>query len=381
MQYKNLGSTNLKISAIGQGATHVGSYAWYDEDKAKERIRGWRMGIEMGMNFIDTADLYGGGLSEELVGQAIKGVREKVVLATKFNPPSDDTSTAVLAAAEGSLNRLGTDYIDLYQVHFPNPSIPIEPMAAALTQLISDGKVRYVGVSNFNMDDLQEMQNIFPPGIVSNQVEYNLIDRSSENEMLPYCRQRNITMIAYSPLGQGNIFLEADSLRCLKTIAEKYQKNISQVILRWFVSKENVVTVTKAANIQHIKENAESADFLMDPDDINIIDNLATPDVTYVSTDKIFMGSPDSRPTYLSLKEALGNSAQLIPSPELLAQTIMRNNYAKPIQLVSYKDPQGIFQYRLAPYDFLGQLRKYWAWIIAYGQKEKIPSYILAKEL
>ena len=376
MLYKNLGSTNLKISAIGQGATHVGSYAWYDNDKAKERIKGWRIGIELGMNFIDTADLYGGGLSEELVGQAIKGIREKVVLATKFNPQGDDTYAAVLAAAEGSLRRLGTDYIDLYQVHFPNPFIPIEPMVAALTQLVSDGKVRYVGVSNFTTDNLRVMQDLFSPEIVSNQVEYNLNDRSPESEILPYCQQCGITMIAYSPLVQGKLYLMFDSLQSLRVIAEKYKKTIHQLVLRWLISKSQVIAVTKAANIQHIKENAESADFFIDPDDLVVIDNLTMPEVVYMPVDRIFIESPDGRPTYLSLEEAIKNAANLIPSPELLAQSIISSKSAKPIQLMYYNDPRGRFQYKLAPYDFLGQLRKYWAWVIAYGENQKIPAHI-----
>ncbi len=376
MLYKNLGSTNLKISAIGQGATHVGSYAWYDDDKAKERIKGWRIGIELGMNFIDTADLYGGGLSEELVGQAIKGIREKVVLATKFNPQTDHTYAAVLAAAEGSLCRLGTDYIDLYQVHFPNPFIPIEPVVAALTRLVSDGKVRYVGVSNFTTDDLREVQDIFSPGIVSNQVEYNLIDRLVEDEMLPYCQQRDITMIAYSPLGQGNLSLGSDSLQCLKMIAEKYQKSIFQLVLRWLVSKSQVIAVTKAASIQHIKENAESADFFIDSDDLIVIDNLTMPEVVYIPVDRIFIESPDGRPSYTSLDAALKNAADLVPSPELLSRSIIRLKSVKPIHLIGYSDPQGRYLYKLDPYDFLGQLRKYWAWIIAYGRDRNIPAYL-----
>jgi len=377
MLYKNLGSTNLKISAIGQGATHVGSYAWYDDDKAKERIKGWRLGIEIGMNFIDTADLYGGGLSEELVGQAIKGIREKVILATKFNPQSDDTCAAVLAAAEGSLHRLCTDYIDLYQVHFPNPFIPIEPMVTALTRLVSDGKVRYVGVSNFTTDDLREVQELFSQGIVSNQVEYNLIDRLAEDEMLPYCQQRGISIIAYSPLGQGNLsLLGADSLQCLKVIAEKYQKSIFQLVLRWLVSKSQVIAVTKAASMRHIKENAESADFFIDSDDLIVIDNLTTPEVVYIPIDRIFIESPDGRPSYTSLDAALKNTADLVPSPELLAQSIIRLKSLKPIHLIAYSDPQGRYLYKLDPYDFLGQLRKYWAWVIAYKWEKPIPALI-----
>ena len=265
MLYKNLGSTNLKMSAIGQGATHVGSYDWYDDIRANERIKGWRIGIELGMNYIDTAALYGGGLSEELVGKAIKGVRDNVVLATKFNPTVNNTYSSIVTSAEESLRRLDTDHIDLYQIHFPNPFIPVEQMVSALWKLVRDGKVRYVGASNFSMHDLKVMQDHFSPGIVSNQVEYNLNERSVESELLPYCQQHGITFIAYSPLVQGKLSLMPDSLQTLRLMAEKYNKTIHQLVLRWLVSIENVITVTKAASIEHIRINAEAADFVIDP--------------------------------------------------------------------------------------------------------------------
>ena len=273
---------------------------------------------------------------------------------------------------------MDTDHIDLYQIHFPNPLIPIEPVVAALTQLVSDGKVRYVGVSNFSIDDLREMQNFFPPGIVSNQVEYNLIDRSPENETLPYCQQKSISVLAYSPLGQGKLSLDSYALQCLKVLAEKYQKSFFQLALRWLVSKSQVIAITKAANMQHIKENAESTDFVIDPDDLAIIDKFAMPEVVYIPIDRISINSPDGRPTYASIEEALKNAADLIPSPELLAQDLVKRKSAKPIQLISYNDPQGRYLYKLDPYDFLGQLRKYWAWVIAYGREKPIPA--LAKE-
>jgi aryl-alcohol dehydrogenase-like predicted oxidoreductase len=377
MLYKTLGSTDLKVSAIGQGATHVGSYARYDDDAARERIKGWRIGIELGMNLIDTADMYGGGLSEELVGRAVKGIRDKVVLATKFNPRGGDTCSAVLAAAEESLRRLDTDHIDLYQVHFPNPLIPVEPVAEALTRLLTDGKVRHVGVSNFTTEDMQEIRSLLPPGIVSNQVEYNLVDRSPETEMLPYCRQNRITMIAYSPLGQGNLPMAEASLQYLKAMAEKYQKSVFQLALRWLVSKPNVIALTKASDAGHIRENAAAGQFEIDPDDLAAIDGLATPEVVHVPADEISLDSPDGRPTYTSLEEALRNAADLIPSPEMMAQDLVRRKSAKPIQLTGFKDPRGRYLYRLDPYDFLGQLRKYWAWVITYEKTKPIPALVI----
>ena len=265
MIYKNLGNTDLRISAIGLGASHVGSYATYDHGVIVERIKGWRLGVELGINFLDTAELYGGGLSEEAVGKAIRDIRERVILATKFNPPPSDTYSKTLAAAESCLRRLGTHYIDLYQIHFPNPLVSIELVMSALVKLIKDGKVRYAGVSNFNTDEMDRAQSCFPIQIVSNQVEYNLVERSAESDILPYCQGKGITLIAYSPLGQGRLSLGAESLAVLQEMAGKYQKSVFQIALRWLISKPSVITVTKAGNTRHIRENVEAVMFLHEP--------------------------------------------------------------------------------------------------------------------
>lgn len=178
--YKNLGKTNEKIPAIGLGTYGIGGYMHSDYSKDKEAIELIRYAIEIGLNFIDTAEMYGSGHTEELIGEAIMGLREKVFIATKVSP-SHFSYEEVIKACERSLKRLKTTYIDLYQLHWPNPSIPIKETMKAMEYLVDKGKIRYIGISNFSVEETKEaMEALSKYEIVSNQVEYSILERSIE---------------------------------------------------------------------------------------------------------------------------------------------------------------------------------------------------------
>ena len=194
------------------------------------------------------------------MARAVEGVRNKVFIATKVSPENlsyDD----VIRSAERSLHRLKTDYIDLYQIHWPNPKIPVSETMHAMEQLVTEGKIRFIGVSNFSLKELKEEEKYLPKHpIVSTQTEYNLFDRTIENDILPYCEQKGILTIAYSPLDQGRIASGDDKIKRLKVIADKYNKTIAQIALNWLIAHPTVITIPKATNPNHIKENATSAD-------------------------------------------------------------------------------------------------------------------------
>jgi len=193
MRYKILGNTNENVPAVGQGCMGIGGYLSRDDSRAESHVTALKTGIELGMNFIDTAEDYGAGHSEELVGRAIKGIRDKVFIATKVSPQNLHSSD-LLQSAEGSLRRLGTDYIDLYQIHWPNSQILIEETMSAMTRLLEEGKIRYIGVSNFSLSELKEAQRALPrQKIISTQVEHSLMDRTIEVDTLPYCERNGIT--------------------------------------------------------------------------------------------------------------------------------------------------------------------------------------------
>jgi diketogulonate reductase-like aldo/keto reductase len=256
MLQKTLGKTGIKISEIGQGT-------W----ASRGGVEPLRLGVSLGATHVDTAEMYG---TEGVVGKAIAEIRDKVFLATKVSPQHlhyDD----LIKAAEGSLSRLDTKILDLYMIHWPNPRIPIKETMKAMEDLVKKGKIRYIGVSNFSVEDLKEAQNTMSSQeIVSNQVEYNLATRGVEEELIPFCKEQRITIVAYSPLSRGQVSKKKDEL--LDKIAAKYGKTKAQVALNFLTREENVVAIPKADNAQHVKENCEASGWRLSDADIKLID-------------------------------------------------------------------------------------------------------------
>lgn len=246
MEFKELGSTGIEIPEIGLGA-------W----QYRGGIEPLRKGISLGAFLIDTAEMYG---TEGAVGDAVKDQRDRVFLATKVSG-GHLRYDQVMRAAEGSLKRLGTDYIDLYQIHWPDPGVPIKETMRAMEALVDTGKVKFIGVSNFFMRDLEEAQECMTKyKIVSNQVKYSLLQRGIEADMLPYCQNNNITVIAYSPVGEGHLtskplLRRRRAMDVLERIAVETGKTMAQVALNWCISKPNVIAVPKSDKVERIVEN------------------------------------------------------------------------------------------------------------------------------
>jgi Aldo/keto reductases, related to diketogulonate reductase len=272
MEYKRLGKTGEKIAAIGFGTWKLGGGMSPNYAHDLELIDVIRRAIELGMNHIDTAEMYAAGHSEELVGRAIKVFpRDEVFIATKVwytNLRYDD----VLKSCEASLRRLGVKYVDLYMIHWPNERIPLSETMKAMERLYKEGKTRYIGVSNFGPRLIEEAQShLSTTEIVANQVEYGLHDMSIEADTLPYCERNGITVTAYSPLGQGRIAMELKAKtkrsEILYELANKYSKSPIQVALNWVIWRENVVTIPKASKISHVEENAGGCGWRLSPED------------------------------------------------------------------------------------------------------------------
>jgi diketogulonate reductase-like aldo/keto reductase len=252
VEYRELGKTGEKISTIGMGTWRVGLYST-SEERARQ-VAALRQGIQLGINHIDTAEMYHGGRSEEIVGEAVKDIRKDVFIATKVSPDHLSRSS-VMSACEGSLRRLGTSYVDLYQVHWPDPRFPIKETMAGMQSLVDAGKVRYVGVSNFSPQETDEARAALPKSeVVSNQVEYSLAYRSPENDVLPYCSKEGLTLIAYSPLNRGHISPTAIP----RGILEKYAMSPAQAALNWVTRNKSVVAIPKSTTEGHLRENADS---------------------------------------------------------------------------------------------------------------------------
>ncbi|MGA8849124.1 MAG: aldo/keto reductase [Dehalococcoidia bacterium] len=377
MKYKGLGKTSTKIAAIGQGCMGIGGYLSKDTRQDDNQVSVLRLGIALGMTFVDTAEVYGNGHSEEIVGKAIEGIRNKVFVTTKVSPEHlfyDD----ILRSVEGSLHRLRTDYIDLYQVHWTNPKTPMNETMRAMEQLFKEGKVKYIGVSNFSLKELKGAQEALSGGeIVSAQVEYNLFDRTIESSVLPYCQSEGITVIAYSPLDQGKIASGETRMKALQKIAHKYNRTVAQVVLNWLISHPPVIAIPKATNPDHVKENAAAADFQLSDEDFEAINETFAPKCVYVPVERIrvVVGGQGNRQVYQTLGEAIENKLGFVPSPVDLAQGIGEGEVLKPVRVIRSTDKTGRYDYDLIE----GRIR-YWAWVIAHNGKVPIPAYIRDNE-
>ncbi len=360
MIYKELGSTGVKISAIGQGCGMNAHLLEVAKRDLKDYIKVLRAGMHLGMTYFDTAESYFDGHSEEVIGEAIRSYpRDKVFIASKFSPEHNGYQD-VIKACEGSLKRLRTDYIDLYQIHWANPNIPICETTEALEALKRDGKIRYSGVCNFSMRQLGQTDS----SVVSLQTEYNLAERSIEKAILPYCQSRGMSIVAYSPLDRGLIGDDDTKLKVLVKIAQKYDRAIAQIALNWLVSHTPVIAIPRTGSLEHLEENAEATDFTLSQEDIEAINKVFIQTFIYVHPDRIKVSSntPDARPVYKTLNEAISNKLNFTPSPLELAEDIKVDGLLKPPKVVkaSWDD----YDYELIE----GRIR-YWAWVIAYGNK------------
>jgi diketogulonate reductase-like aldo/keto reductase len=242
MHFKRLGSSSVQLPEIGNGT--------WNYTAGQQPLQA---AMDHGTCLIDTAESYG---TEELVGQAVRDRRTRAFVATKA-APRNFRGKDLIAAAERSLLRLGTDYIDLYQLHWPNYTVPIEETMAAMEELVQAGKIRFIGVSNFSLRELKQAQaSLSKNRIVSNQLRYSLIERTIETDLLPYCQTNQITVIAFSPLGKGLSQIRAcDPAGVLGELTSMYDRTEAQLALNWVIAKPNVVAIPKASTVAHVAEN------------------------------------------------------------------------------------------------------------------------------
>lgn len=242
MGFKELGSTGILVPEVG-----IGTWNYHGGSDPLRR------GVQEGALFIDTAESYG---TEPTVAEAIRGLRDQVFVATKVSPQHFRYHD-VIRSANASLHKLGIDRIDLYQLHEPSDTIAIEETMAAMAELVDAGKVRFIGVSNFSIQQLEKAQKALPKyPIVSNQVRYSVIDRTIEAGLLQYCQAHHITVIAYSPLGREfSRIKDCDPSGVIDQIAVTTAKTSAQVVLNWILSKPGIVAIPKSNSISRILEN------------------------------------------------------------------------------------------------------------------------------
>lgn len=265
MEYKQFAKSGVRVSAVGMGTYYdplwiATAYLGWRRG-AQTKIRAIRSGLELGINLVDTAEIY---QSEPLVAKAVAGLRrEDVFLATKVwsNHLRRDK---LIKSLEASMRRLGVSYVDLYQIHFPNPRVPIAETMGAMEEMVDKGKIRFIGVSNFSLEQMVEAQHSLKKyELSSTQMEYSLANRSIEKDILPYCEKNGVAVLAYFPLAHGRLASDAE----LSRIGAKYGKTPSQVALNILASKPNVFPIPRASRVEHVKLNAESVGWRISDED------------------------------------------------------------------------------------------------------------------
>ncbi len=259
MEYRELGATGVMIPEVGLGT-------WKYRGGPEPLLRG----IELGANLIDTAEMY---RTEDAVGQAIRGIRDRVFVATKVlgsNLRYDD----VLRAAEKSMRLLQEDVIDLYQIHWPSRNVPIADTMRAMETLVDRGMVRYIGVSNFSVADMREAKAVMSRHpIVCNQVLYNLKRRSIERDLIPYCEENRVTVMAYTPLADGSLAVRprlrvGQQWETLEALAHEAGRTPAQVALNWCLTRSPVVVIPKTNSVARTEENCGASGWRLTPEQV-----------------------------------------------------------------------------------------------------------------
>jgi len=313
MRTRRLGKTNLELTVIGFGSWAIGGggskISWGPQDDS-ESIAAIKKALDLGINWVDTAAIYGLGHSEEIVGKAIKGISKRPIIATKCGLVWDEKKNitnrlkreSIKNEAEASLKRLDVDVIDLYQIHWPIPDEDIEEGWEAMAQLVKEGKVRYIGVSNFNVSQMKRAQSIYP--IASLQPPYSMLKRDVEEDIFPFCRQNSIGIVVYSPMQKGLLtgkitrervtnFPEDDHRRNdpdfneplisfnlelvdkLVPIARKHNKTLAQLAIAWVLRRPEVTSaIVGARRPDQIAETVLAGDWILPQEDIDNIEKL-----------------------------------------------------------------------------------------------------------
>jgi diketogulonate reductase-like aldo/keto reductase len=264
-----------RIPRLGLGTWRLGGGMSPSRGQDAGVIKLLQAAIEMGYTHLDTSEMYAGGHTEELIGQAIQGFDRQSVFITTKVWSSHLHYRDVLNACEGSLKRLGLETIDLYLIHWPNPDIPLDETFHALNELVEAGKVRHLGVCNFDLERLQQAQVLSKTPLATDQVPYSLRTRTYVlNGVLEYCQKNGILLTAYSPIEQGNV-LESTQLQA---IARRHGATPAQVALAWLIHQPKVIAIPMSSNLEHLKSNLEALDLELFPDDLERLDQAELPE-------------------------------------------------------------------------------------------------------
>lgn len=258
-----------RLPAIGQGTWYMGE----DASARREEAMALRAGVDCGLTLIDTAEMYAEGGAEEVVGEAIRGIRDRVSVVSKVYPWNAGGSN-MAAACEASLRRLGTDHLDLYLLHWRG-NYSLQETVTAMEKLVEQGKIRHWGVSNLDYADMQELLQVKGgEACAANQVLYHLASRGIEYDLLPWCQQHSMPVMAYCPLAQaGRLRRGLFANPTVQAIANAHQATVAQVLLAWVIRQHGIMAIPKAATVKHVEENAAALTLTLSEEEQALLDS------------------------------------------------------------------------------------------------------------
>jgi diketogulonate reductase-like aldo/keto reductase len=363
---------DFNLSPVGIGAMGFGGYFTKDLKNNSQQVRLIEEACDLGVNVIDTAEIYGQGASEETIGKTSQSVRNNLFIMSKFSP-ENIKSVDIVKSVDASLKRINRDYLDVYQPHWPQPGIRVEDILETLEKLKTLGKIRFAGLSNFTSQQINSINFEKYKSLRFFQCEHNPVVSNMADELTPIINLLDGVLIAYSPFREGQIF-NSGKFEELERFSKKLGFLPSQVLLAWGVYNEKTVVIPKVSSSKHLRENIESLEISLSESDVNYISQLFKPSIKQLKPFDIIPDIPtkeDDRKIYKNLEDAKNNIYNLSPGPMEILKEIQENKGClyKPIKVKKINDE--------GTYILVDGRLRFWAWVILNGWHKPIHSIII----
>ena len=363
MKFIKVPGIDKPASRIALGVNKTGNKDGDSSMLEADRIAFCHKAMDLGVNLFDTAELYGGGYSEEILGKALSGNRRHAALiCTKFNA-RNSKKEKIKNSIDNSLRRLNTDYLDLYLAHWVNPDVPLGEIVESLRGFKKEGKIRSYGISNVSDSEVNDFYHLNDkkPFVVEN--EYNLANREIEKKILPSTQRNGCLFMSYSPLLQGARFSQSKEVRQLTV---KYDCTLQQLFLAW-IHRLDIISTVRTTNINHLLDNIHSLNVTLDLQDQKRLEKATSIKKILIDIDSIEIG----KKPYASIEEAILNSQDLIPSPMLLSKRLDNDCMFSPLKVVPCYEG-----YRILEGFHMSEIKKVWAWKLSKNKDRKIEAFV-----
>lgn len=374
--HKNISSKSNDITLFPVGLGTMGFGGFFDKDlkenNSKKHVDLIEEAYDNEVRVLDTAEIYGKGAAEETIGKTSKKVRENLFIMSKFSP-ENSLPDQIIRSLNGTLKRIRRDYVDVYQPHWPQPNVNIEIILDTLSKLKTEGKIRFLGLSNFSLEHIKSLDLNLYESLRFFQCEFNPIENKQAKELNPVVEKQDGILVGYSPFREGQIF-QSSKFPTFKKFSQDLGYTPSQVLLAWCITNRKTLVIPKVSSSKHLIENVTCLNINLSRGEIDFISELFKPVVKNIKPQDIIPDhqiKEDKRKIYCNLKDAKNNIYNLSPGPTDIAKEIVNNNgnLFKPIKV--FKDTKSN-KYILVD----GRLR-FWAWIILFGWDKPIKTIII----